>query len=142
MHLQTHTFVHTYSAGQVGAVVGQMAFHLDPRKAEARVQLIGFQRVNEKGNRKMESDRQRGKEQKERRTKETARGGRELAKKSLWTPLCFPFLQPLAGRRSPSLSLCGPKLRVIPKQSALIQGARGLEHSAARLPEHPHPGLY
>uniref|UniRef100_A0AAV2J449 Uncharacterized protein n=1 Tax=Knipowitschia caucasica TaxID=637954 RepID=A0AAV2J449_KNICA len=29
-------------------------------------------------------------------------------------------------------SLCGPELRVIPKQSALIQAARGLEHSAAR----------
>lgn len=62
MHLQTHTFKHTYPAGQVVAVVKEMAFHLDPRKAEARVQLTGFQRVNEKGNRKIESDTEREKE--------------------------------------------------------------------------------
>ncbi len=75
--------------------------------------------------------------------KETAKSRRELlAKNSMWTPLCSPLLYPHAGLRSPSLSLCGPELRVIPKQSALIQGARGLEHSAARLPEHPHSGLY
>lgn len=34
-----------------------MAFHLDPRKAEARVQLIGFQRASEEGNREIERDR-------------------------------------------------------------------------------------
>lgn len=31
-----------------------MAFHLDPRKAEAQMHLVGFQRVNGKGNRKIE----------------------------------------------------------------------------------------
>ncbi len=44
------------------AVVKEMVFHLDPRKAEARVQLTGFQRVNEKGNRKIKSDIEREKE--------------------------------------------------------------------------------
>ena len=64
------------------------------------MQLIGFQRVNEKGNRKIESDRQRERERR-RRAKETARGCRELARNSLRTPLRFPLLQPHAGRRSP-----------------------------------------
>ncbi len=44
------TYTQMHLAGQVRAVVREMVFHLDPRKAEARVQLIGFQRVNEKGN--------------------------------------------------------------------------------------------
>lgn len=57
-----HSHTHTHSAGQVGAAVRETAFHLDPRKAEARVQLIGFQRVNEKGNRKIESDKERERE--------------------------------------------------------------------------------
>lgn len=55
----------------------------------------------------------------------------------------FPLLPSTAApRRStfPPLFLCGPELRVIPKQSALIQGLRGLEHSAAREPS-PWPVL-
>lgn len=53
---------------------------------------------------------------------------------ALWVSLFFPRLQPHAGRHSPPLFLCGPELCVISKQSALIQGLRGLEHGAAREP--------
>lgn len=55
-------------------------------------------------------------------------------------PCGFP--SPAAPRRSaiPPLFLCGPELRVIPKQSALIQGLRGPERSAAREPS-PWPVL-
>lgn len=46
-----------------------------------------------------------------------------------WEPLVENSQRTLlpspAERRSPSFSLCGPELRVIPKQSTLIQGARG-----------------
>lgn len=75
--------------------------------------------------------------------KETLRSRKIMpAKNSLWTPVCFSLLQKGTGRHSPSLSLCGPQFQVIPKQSALIQSMRSREHSAARLPERTHPGLY
>lgn len=62
MYIHMHLQMLTYSAGQVGAFIKEMAFHLDPRKAKARVQLISFQWVNGKGNIKIESDRDREKE--------------------------------------------------------------------------------
>lgn len=66
MHWQMHTAIRTvtrtHSAGQVGSAVGEMPFHHDLRRAEARLQDIGFQSVNEKGNRKKESGRQKEKE--------------------------------------------------------------------------------
>lgn len=36
MDLQTHTFMHTHSAGQVGAVVREMVFHLSSWPQESR----------------------------------------------------------------------------------------------------------
>lgn len=50
---------------------------------------------------------------------EEERKRREEALAQTLAGLCFPLLHPV------SVSLCGPELRVIPKQSALIQGARG-----------------
>lgn len=44
---QSHTLTHAEQGGY-GCIQGCMAFHLNPRRAEARVQLVGFQRVNEK----------------------------------------------------------------------------------------------
>lgn len=67
-------------------------------------------------------------------------GWRKASQFALWVSLFFPPLQPHAGRHSRRFFLCGPELRVIPKQSALIQGLRGLERSAAREPS-PWPAL-
>lgn len=66
--------------------------------------------------------------------KEISRVRREpVAENSLLASFYSPLLQPTQVC-SASLVLCGLELRVIPKQSALIQGARGLERSAARAP--------
>lgn len=75
----------THTAGQVGAAVP-----LDLGKAKAGVQLTGFQRVNEKGNSKIEGVCVCG-------------GGRRRMKESRKELLAkkLPLLQPLAGRRSP-----------------------------------------
>lgn len=120
---------HTPSEAGRGGHRGHGAASAERQRNECSVMF--FQNTNDKGNGDVEGvtgEKNIHVCSAGERMKETWRGSRAAAR---WKfSVASPQLpSPAAPRRSmsppPPLSLCGPELRVIPKQSALIQGARG-----------------